>query len=81
MITPYHLQTTFLSKVCISSKTKTGLCIMQNESYIVYDLLGTLLAEKQNEVWDQTCWCVCYFSSLVTEVCINNSYAYILAPL
>lgn len=54
---------------------------MQNESYIVYDLLGTLLAEKQNEVWDQTCWCVCYFSSLVTEVCINNSYAYILAPL
>lgn len=52
---------------------------MQNESYIVYDLLRTLMAEKQNEMWDQT-WCVGHFS-LVSEVCMNNSYAYILAPL
>lgn len=54
---------------------------MQNESHVVYDPLGTLLAEKQNEMWDQTCWCVGYFSALATEVFINNSYAYILAPL
>lgn len=41
--------------------------------------LGTLLAEKQNEMWDQTCWCVGCFSSLVSGVCRNNFYAYILA--
>lgn len=50
---------------------------MQNESYIVYDPSGTLLVEKQDEMWDQT-WCAGCFSSLV---CINNSYAHILAPL
>lgn len=53
---------------------------MQKESCIVYDPLGTLSAEKQNEMQAQI-WCVCYFSSLVSEVCINNFYAYILAPL
>lgn len=53
---------------------------MQNESYIVYDPPGNLLAETQNEMWDQI-WSIGYFSSLVSEVYINNSYAYILAPL
>lgn len=53
---------------------------MQNESYIVYDPLWALLAEMQNDMCDQT-WCVGYFSSLLSEVCINNSYAHILAPL